>query len=151
MDAAYLLGEVTDLRAIGVGGEVSGCARVYFGEQLLSEQCHRALDLVAGDQGLGYTAGSSGFLQLRRCLGTIFLLNRSPYLEELSEEVIREAGKDHEEIRSISHRVIVGLQQSGCSLPGQRRHWTGPGVLIAAAWPLSALPGARPGMTRRWT
>jgi len=117
MDAAYLLGEVTDLRAIGIGGEVSGCARVNFGEHLLSEQCQRALDLVAGDQGLGYTAGSQSFQQLRRCLSTIFLLNRSPYLEELSEEVIRDAGKDHEEIRSISHRVIVGLQQLGLFPP----------------------------------
>jgi hypothetical protein len=117
MDAAYLLGEVTDLRAIGIAGEVSGCARVYFGEELLTGQCQRVLDLVAGDQGLGYTAGSQSFHQLRRCLGTLFLLNRSPYLEELSEEVIRDAGKDHDEIRSISHRVIVGLQQLGLFPP----------------------------------
>jgi len=117
MDAAYLLGGVTDLRAIGIGREVTTCAKVYFGEELITGQCQRVLDLVAGDKGLGYKDGSQSFQQLLRCLSTIFILNRSPYLEEISEEVIRDAGEEHDEIRWTSHRVMIGLQQLGLLPP----------------------------------
>lgn len=43
MDAAYLLGGVTDLRAVGIRQEIAESADVYFGHGLMMEQCKKCL------------------------------------------------------------------------------------------------------------
>jgi hypothetical protein len=46
MDAAYLLGNVSDLRSVGIGRNAVSTAAVYFGRELLTQQCTRMFDLL---------------------------------------------------------------------------------------------------------
>jgi len=105
MDMAYLFGGMTDLRMLGMRTEMVETARVYFG-RIASEQCQRIYDAL---QRKGYEVGEPGVLSLRQGLCTLFVLNRSPYLEDLSEELVAEVGTSGSHMHHAMGRVIVGL------------------------------------------
>lgn len=88
MDIAYLLGGITDLRAAGQKRESTTMARYIFGEKIIEQEYKRITDVLLGQKGRGYSSGQ--YMQaLRQTLCSLFLLNRSPYLEDLTEELLR--------------------------------------------------------------
>jgi integrase len=113
LDMAYLLGGVTDLRSVGMGLEVSESARAYFGADLVAEQCQKVLDQLVGSEGLGYKAGEISRLKLRQYISTLFILQRSPYLEEVTEELLTDASRGSTPLRWAKNKVTVALQRLG--------------------------------------
>src|SRR5258708_124553 len=103
MDAAYLLGEVSDLRNVKMGLHGIEAAQTYFGTELVDEQWKRMLSVLAG-RGYGEGRGSIGRVQQHLCM--LFLLNRSPYLEDLTEELLRQVGTGNRS-RQWSQRKVM--------------------------------------------
>ena len=89
MDAAYLLGEVSDLRDVKMGLHGVEAAQTYFGAELIEEQWNHMLAVLAGR---GYGEGRRSIIRVKQHLCMLFLLNRSPYLEDLTEELLIEVG-----------------------------------------------------------
>src|SRR5216117_2594010 len=89
MDAAYLLGEVSDLRDVKMGLHGVEAAQTYFGAELVDEQWNRILSVLAGR---GYGEGRGSILRVQQHLCMLFLLNRSPYLEDITEALLIEVG-----------------------------------------------------------
>ena len=114
MDMAYLFGGITDLRMLGMQMEMVETAWVYFGSDIVSEQCQR---IYAALQRKGYEVGETNVLPLRQGLCTLFVLNRSPYLEDLSEELVAEVGASGSHMHHAMGRVTVGLQHLGIFSP----------------------------------
>lgn len=85
MDAAYLIGGVTDLRPVGMQHHASEAANTYFGAELVDAQCARVFDALAKK---GYQNGKSSVHNIRQGLSMLFLLNRSPSLEDISGELL---------------------------------------------------------------
>src|SRR2546421_13067078 len=82
MDAAYLLAGISDLRLVGHEWFIIEAANTYFGTELIAEQCKKVVDALSGK---GYQESPENVHQLWRSLCMLFVLNRSPYLEDLSE------------------------------------------------------------------
>lgn len=89
MDIAYLLGGVTDFREAGQEEGGTEMARFLFGPELVEEELRRITDVLVGPRGQGYSSGPSSIKSVRQALFLLFLLNRSPYLEDLSLELIQ--------------------------------------------------------------
>jgi integrase len=107
IDTAYLLGDVADLRRAGIGQEAATTAKVCFGNDLLTAQCRRVIDLLAGK---GYTGGETTFQDVRYVLSMLFLLKRTPYLEDLSEELLDTIAEESDHKRMVIGRVRRALQ-----------------------------------------
>ena len=118
MDIAYLLGGVTDLRSFG-GISTTAGASAYFGDDLISQQCRRLIDALIEK---GYNDGIGVGKQLRRCLSTLFILNRSPYLEDISEELLAaQITKERQpNLRGVYKRILNALQHLGILPTGPR-------------------------------
>jgi len=86
MDIAYLLCDISDLRAVGQHRESTTMARYIFGEQIIEQQYKRITEVLLGPKGRGYRSGQD-VQALRQALCTLFLLNRSPYLYASSEKL----------------------------------------------------------------
>ncbi len=114
MDMAYLFGGMTDLRTLGMQMEMVETARAYFGRRIVSEQCQRIYDAL---QRKGYEVGETSVLPLRQGLCTLFVLNRSPYLEDLSEELVAEVGTGGSHMHHAMGRVTIGLEHLGIFSP----------------------------------
>jgi integrase len=91
MDVAYLLGGITDLRAAGMTQEVVEFASVYFGRERVHEQCQRLFGALTG---VGYGDGKQSFSYLLHGLSLLFILQRSPFLEDISEDILDELSKE---------------------------------------------------------
>lgn len=119
MDLAYLFGGLSDLQLIGKGTGIAPGADVYFGADLVSQQCRRLLDALAEK---GYNDGVGSENTLRRCLSVLFTLNRSPYLEEISEELLAAqiAREPQALLRQAYNRILRALRHIGM-LPAQPR------------------------------
>lgn len=89
MHAAYLLGGVTDLTAIGQIEDMVESAYVYFGRALVEAQVGRIAGTLMGRDGLGYTISPRLLQELKSQVCHLLVVNRSPYLEDLTEEVLR--------------------------------------------------------------
>jgi integrase len=113
LDLAYLLGGVSDLRAVGMNKEISAAARVYFGAELMEEQCQKVVEQLVGDQGLGYKAGVAAQRKFQQYLSVLFTLQRSPYLEEITEELLADASVGSQPLRWSRNKVTVALQRMG--------------------------------------
>ncbi len=87
MGAAYLLGGISDLRSAGMIQEASELANMCFGAEWISQQCKRVLDMLAQR---GYRGGLTNTRKVREALSMLFLLQRTPYLEDISEEFLAE-------------------------------------------------------------
>ena len=108
MDVAYLLGEVVDLRAAGITQEAVECAYVYFGRERVNEQCQRIGRVLTG---LGYGESQQSFSYLLHGLSFLFLLQRSPLLEDISENLLEELMKESYPLRRQAMiRIRLALQ-----------------------------------------
>jgi hypothetical protein len=114
MDMAYLFGGITDLRMLGMLMEMVEAAWVYFGREIVSEQCQRIYYAL---QRKGYEVGQKNVLPLRQGLCTLFVLNRSPYLEDLSEELVAEVGTSGRHMHHAMGRVTISFQHLGIFSP----------------------------------
>src|SRR5256886_13745980 len=48
---------------------------------------------------------------LQQCLSMLFVLNRSPYLEALSEHLLAEVAMESRRMRHMCQRIAIGLHQ----------------------------------------
>ncbi len=116
MDIAYLLGGISDLRAVGQHRESTTMARYVFGEKIIEQEYKRITDVLLGPEGRGYNSGQ--YMQtLRQSLCTLFLLNRSPYLEDLTEEVLGRAVTRPDALTPSLIVLIRGVLQELTILP----------------------------------
>ncbi len=107
MDVAYLLGGVTDLRLIGLELLVAQAANTYFGEEIVAQHCSKVVDVLLGK---GYRDSPTNVRLLRQYLSMLFILNRSPYLEDISEELLASIEAGGETMRWIKGKITLGLQ-----------------------------------------
>jgi len=114
MDAAYLLAGISDLRPVEFVLHVAEAANTYFGADLITQQCKRVLDALIGK---GYRDGPSTVRVLRQYLSLLFVLNRSPYLEDLSEELLALMDAEGETRRWTKRKITLGLQHLGILPP----------------------------------
>ncbi len=84
-DMAYLLGMVNDLRSVGMYNNITSSADVYFGSELVAQQLTRVFDILKGK---GYSDGKSSANQIQQILSMLFILNRSPFLEDIRAELL---------------------------------------------------------------
>jgi integrase len=117
IDAAYLLGGVTDLRSVGIGWQITDAARTYFGTEF-TRQRERVLSVLVRK---GFTDGRSSVWQLDHGLSMLFVLNRSPFLEDLSEELFASVQPESEYMQPVYQRIVMCLQHLGLfpPLPGE--------------------------------
>ncbi len=108
MDVAYLLGNVSDLRAVGIGRNAMSTATVYFGRELVNEQCIRLFDLL---KERGYVQTYATLKRMQHGLSMLFLLNRSPYLEEITCELLACVRDENSHMRQVYGRIEKGLEQ----------------------------------------
>jgi len=108
LDCAYLLGGVTDLRSVGIGLQITGAAKTYFGAELLAHQSERVMNALARK---GYANGEHNIRLLQQCLSMLFVLNRSPCLEAISEHLLAEVGTESRRMRHMCQRIAIGLRQ----------------------------------------
>lgn len=90
-DVAYLLCGASDLRSVGMRELSSEHARAYFGAETFNIQTSRVVAALGSG---GYSTTSRGITRLRGVLSMAFLLNRSPLLEDLTHDMLIEAGRD---------------------------------------------------------
>jgi integrase len=108
LDDAYLLGGVTDLRSVGIGLQITEAAKAYFGSELLWEQSECVMKALVGK---GYADGEHNVRLLQQCLSMLFVLNRSPYLEEIAEDLLTSVRGESKRMRRLGQRIAIGLQQ----------------------------------------
>jgi len=111
MDVAYLLGGITDLRLAGIGYEATPAANCYFGAELVAGQCQRVLDTLVGSKQLGYKAGKVAYAKIRLYVSTVFLLQRSPLLEDITEKVLVEATEGGPDMHWARTKVTIALHR----------------------------------------
>ena len=114
MDAAYLLGEVSDLRDVKMGLHTVDSAQTYFGAELVGEQWHRMLSVLKG-RGYGESQGNNQRVLQHLC--TLFLLARSPYLEDITEELLAEVGTGSQFKQWSQRKITNGLYDLGLLAP----------------------------------
>jgi integrase len=114
MDAAYLLAGISDLRPVEFVLHVAEAANTYFGAGLVTQQCRRVLDALVGK---GYRDSPSTVRVLRQYLSLLFVLNRSPYLEDLSEDLLALLDAEGETRRWTKRKITLGLQHLGILPP----------------------------------
>lgn len=123
MDAAYLFGEVSDLRDVKMGLHGIEAAQTYFGAELVDEQWQRLLAVLAGR---GYGEGRTSTLRVKQHLCMLFLLNRSPYLEDLTGELVNAVGTGNRSRQWSQRKVINGLYDLGLLVPEEEEKLKGP-------------------------
>ncbi len=121
LDCAYVLGGITDLRSVGIGLQITGAAKTYFGATLLAHQGARVMNTLASK---GYANGQHNIRLLQQCLSMLFVLNRSPYLEEISEHLLEEVAIESRRMRHMCKRISIGLSQLHILQPPTKRERT---------------------------
>ncbi len=121
LDDAYLLGCVTDLRSVGIGLQITEAAKAYFGAELLREQSERVMKALVGK---GYADGEHNVRLLQQGLSMLFVLNRSPYLEDISEGLLASIAVESTRMRRISQRIAMSLQQLHILQPQPKKERT---------------------------
>jgi integrase len=114
MDSAYLLGEVTDLRPVGIGLSAFDSANAYFGACLVGQQCRKVLDILVGK---GYRDGHGSASRIRWCLSMLFMLNRSPYLEDISPNLLTALSEQVGHRGEACGRVTTALEDLNILFP----------------------------------
>lgn len=108
LDCAYSLGGVTDLRSVGIGLQISAAAKAYFGVELVEHQSVQVMNALASK---GYANAEHNIRVLHQCLSMLFVLNRSPYLEAIPEQLLAEVATEGRRMRHASQRIAIGLHQ----------------------------------------
>jgi len=126
IDVAYLLGGVSDLRPFGMWKNATESAILYFGAELIAQQCKKVTDVLAGK---GFQGGNSSFLQLRQCLCMLFILSRSPLLEHISVEQLNELRVNSEASTNrpgTCRRIMIALEELHIHPPGPKEAISAP-------------------------
>jgi hypothetical protein len=112
MDAAYLLAGFSDLQVVGQTIERARSANFYFGADRVATECQRVMEVMGG---FGYSQKEGTVELVRGVLSLLFLLNRSPYLEDLSTEFMGQviAQIQVERIAQIASTIRLVLHQMG--------------------------------------
>lgn len=116
IDVAYLLGGITDLWTFGMSHYATDAACSYFGRAYVTQRTQFLFDALAG---LGYGQGTTVVEKMQRCLSILFLMNRRPYLEDISEELLAQVGSKSSEMWQQCRKIRIGLEQLGY-LPPER-------------------------------
>jgi hypothetical protein len=128
-EMAYLVCGVTDLRPVSLNGKEYCAVHNIFGRDLLDAATAQVLPVLVG---LGYQNRAFQQDRLRNALAQLFLLNRNPYLTELSAEVLQVAidGYTDKSTRTETDRVrIYGINHIGIALHHLNYiKWTSPGA-----------------------
>ncbi len=115
MDFAYLLGGVSDLRAVGMGAVRASMAETMFGADRLEAATRRLLAVLAGHRGLGYAGGVTQYTSIRSALALLMLLNRSPRLEDITVDLVL-AALQSVTARPVERHLRADLKQIGVAL-----------------------------------
>src|SRR6266566_2426429 len=118
MDAAYLLVGISDLRLVGHEWFIIEAANTYFGTELIAQQCKKVIDALSGK---GYQESPENVHQLRQYLCMLFVLNRSPYLEDLSEACLASMASGGKTKRKTQGKITLGLQHLGILPPASKQ------------------------------
>lgn len=110
MDMAYLLGTMNDLQSVGMRDNATSSANVYFGSELVRQQGTRIFDILKGK---GYSDGESCARQLLHNLSMLFILNRSPFLEDIHAELLAAQieGSEASHKRRAYGRIWIALEE----------------------------------------
>jgi len=135
MDAAYLLAGISDLRSVGQEWHIVEAANTYFGAELMVQQCQRVVDALVGK---GYQDSPVNVHLWRQYLSMLFVLNRSPYLEDISEAFLASIMSGGITKRKIKGIITLGLRHLGILSPEPKQQ-------LSATIPLE-----RDGMTQEW-
>jgi integrase len=108
MDAAYLLGNVSDLRSVGIGRNAVSAAAVYFGRERVNVECTRLFDLL---KERGYVQTYATLKRMQHGLSMLFLLNRSPFLEGITFDLLACVRDENSHMRQVYGRIEKGLEQ----------------------------------------
>jgi hypothetical protein len=111
-DAAYLFGGISDLRTIGLSRMAADTASVIFGATLMAQQTDRVLATLVGHAGIGYAEKGLG-QKMRQILSMVLLLQRSPYLEDITEAVIAAEEADQRGRHVPMTKLRLALQRLG--------------------------------------
>jgi integrase len=106
LDTAYLLGKVSDLQSVGIVQAASSMANIYFGAEFVTQQCKKVIDTLVGK---GYFQNTTSCREIRRVLCVLFLLKRTPYLEDITEELFERASESGA-MRYEEGKIRVALQ-----------------------------------------
>ena len=90
VDVAYLLGGYSDFGVWWTATTLYPMARVIFGADVLARQIGR-IDAVLARE--GYATGHSSLKQRHQAIALLLLLNRSPWLDQLSWQVLDRAAE----------------------------------------------------------
>lgn len=88
LDVAYLLCGFEEFGPLWTATAFYPMARVVFGADLLDHQVSR-LDAILENE--GYATGHSSIKQRHQAISLLLLLNRSPWLDDVSEDVVERA------------------------------------------------------------
>jgi len=125
LDLAYLLCGFDRFTAIGRGTRFIDMAQAIFGPRRVEEEVARVRSVLAGPDGMGYSAKQAGHGELTRALALAMLLNRSPFLEDMTREFfVSLADAYPEEAESLLHRVSKALVVLGLFPPYAHRRKT---------------------------
>jgi len=114
MDAAYLLAGMSDLRTVGQEWHIIEAANTYFGAELMAQQCQKVVDALAGK---GYQDSPANVHLWRQYLSMLFVLNRSPYLEYLSEAFLASIQSGGITRKGTKGKITLGLRHLGILPP----------------------------------
>ena len=151
MDIAYLLGGIAELPLAGVGYDATSAANCYFEAWRVAGQCQKILDTLVGSKQLGYQAGKVACAKIRQYLSTLFLFQRSPSLEDITEELLARAVEGRLDMQWARTKVTIALQRLNLLPVSREQAKRPPGNWIAMGWPQSGMHGAWPGMNRQLT
>jgi hypothetical protein len=109
-DMAYLLGMVNDLLSVGMYHNITSSANAYFGSELVAQQCTRVFDILKGK---GYRNVGDSAKKIRQNLSMLFILNRSPFLEDIRAELLAARIESPEEShrRGVCRRIWIALEE----------------------------------------
>lgn len=123
MDIAYLLGGISDLREVDDKRNITEMARCIFGADVIEQAFQKVMTVLVGKSGRGYSEGYHSIQPVKYCLCTLFLLNRSPYLEDVSLELLQRATSPPYALHSAHvKRIQVALQELGLLAVPEEHH-----------------------------
>jgi len=114
MDIAYLLGGISDLREVDDKRNITEMARRIFGTEVIEREFHKITTILVGKSGRGYSEDYNSIQPVKYCLCALFLLNRSPYLEDFSPDLLQKATTPPHALHGAHvRRIQVALQELG--------------------------------------
>ncbi len=131
MDIAYLLGGVSDLREVDDRRNITEMARQIFGTEMIEQEFQKVTTILVGKSGRGYSEEYHSVQPVKYCLCLLFLLNRSPYLEDLTIDAVQLVTLSSDALHAAHvRRIQIALQELGM-LPYPVEQPTSPSMLMS--------------------